>query len=212
VDPVPDPLLLWKFGSAGNRTRDLWKCGQKLWPLDHRRSSIRFIQTTNKNIGSKVTTFCSMCHYYTHCWSSLCITACYRDLTFLSLYVALFATDTYGNCVEEGTTMVTALAASITGTLAVKIALRYFNFMQMLIVWGYNVICPYLEYSSAQFSRKFPEPPNCNVRWLSLLCQRTLSVPLANRLTPQNQACHYYTWYLRIGCDLGSSANIIIIN
>jgi hypothetical protein len=29
VDPIPDPLLLRKPGSAGNRT-------QELWPLDHR--------------------------------------------------------------------------------------------------------------------------------------------------------------------------------
>jgi hypothetical protein len=36
VDPVPDPLLLRKSGSAGNRTQDLWICSQKLWPLDHR--------------------------------------------------------------------------------------------------------------------------------------------------------------------------------
>jgi hypothetical protein len=36
VDPVPDPLRLRKYGSAGNRTRDLWICRQKLWPLDHR--------------------------------------------------------------------------------------------------------------------------------------------------------------------------------
>jgi hypothetical protein len=36
VDPVPDPLLLRKSGSAENRTRDLWICSQKLWPLDHR--------------------------------------------------------------------------------------------------------------------------------------------------------------------------------
>jgi hypothetical protein len=35
VDPVPDPLLLRKSGSAGNRT---WICSQKLWPLDQRRS------------------------------------------------------------------------------------------------------------------------------------------------------------------------------
>ena len=35
VDPVPDPLLR-KSGSAGNRTRDLCICSQKLWPLDHR--------------------------------------------------------------------------------------------------------------------------------------------------------------------------------
>jgi hypothetical protein len=36
VDPVPDPLLLRKCGSAGNRTRDLWICSLELWPLDHR--------------------------------------------------------------------------------------------------------------------------------------------------------------------------------
>jgi hypothetical protein len=36
VDPVPDPLLLRKSGRVGNRTRDLWICSQKLWPLDHR--------------------------------------------------------------------------------------------------------------------------------------------------------------------------------
>jgi hypothetical protein len=36
VDPVPDPLLLRKFGSAGNRTRDLWICSQELQSLDHR--------------------------------------------------------------------------------------------------------------------------------------------------------------------------------
>jgi hypothetical protein len=33
---VPDPLLLRKSGSAGNRTRELWVCSQELWPLDHR--------------------------------------------------------------------------------------------------------------------------------------------------------------------------------
>ena len=36
VYPVPDPLLLRKSGSAGNRTRDLCICSQNLWPLDHR--------------------------------------------------------------------------------------------------------------------------------------------------------------------------------
>jgi hypothetical protein len=36
VDPVPDPLLLRKSGSAGNRTWDLWVSSQELWPLDHR--------------------------------------------------------------------------------------------------------------------------------------------------------------------------------
>jgi hypothetical protein len=36
VDAVPDPLLLRKSGSAGNRTRNLWICSQELWPQDHR--------------------------------------------------------------------------------------------------------------------------------------------------------------------------------
>jgi hypothetical protein len=36
VDPVPDPLLLRKSDSAGNRTQDLWICIQKFWPLDYR--------------------------------------------------------------------------------------------------------------------------------------------------------------------------------
>ena len=36
MHPVPDPLLLRKTGSAGNRTRDLCICRQKRWPLDHR--------------------------------------------------------------------------------------------------------------------------------------------------------------------------------
>jgi hypothetical protein len=35
VDLVPDPLLLRKCGSAGNRTRDLWICKQEVCPLDH---------------------------------------------------------------------------------------------------------------------------------------------------------------------------------
>jgi hypothetical protein len=44
VDPVPDPLLLRKSGSFGNRIRDLWICSQEFWPLDHRggRGSITY--------------------------------------------------------------------------------------------------------------------------------------------------------------------------
>jgi hypothetical protein len=30
VDPVPDPLLLKKSGSGGNRTRDFWICSQEV--------------------------------------------------------------------------------------------------------------------------------------------------------------------------------------
>jgi hypothetical protein len=36
VDPIPDPLLIRKSRSAGNRTRELWICSQELWRLDHR--------------------------------------------------------------------------------------------------------------------------------------------------------------------------------
>jgi hypothetical protein len=35
VDPVVDPLLHRKFGSAGNRTLDLWVSSQEVCPLDH---------------------------------------------------------------------------------------------------------------------------------------------------------------------------------
>jgi hypothetical protein len=41
VDPVPDPLLLRKSGSAGNRTWDLWICGQELRPLDHKGDHLK---------------------------------------------------------------------------------------------------------------------------------------------------------------------------
>jgi hypothetical protein len=36
VDSVPDSILLRKSSSAGNPTRNLWICNQKLWPLDDR--------------------------------------------------------------------------------------------------------------------------------------------------------------------------------
>jgi hypothetical protein len=38
VDPVPDPLLLRKSGSAENQTRDLSVCGQELTTRPQRRS------------------------------------------------------------------------------------------------------------------------------------------------------------------------------
>jgi hypothetical protein len=49
MDPVPDPLLLRKSGSAGNRTRDLWVCSQELGPLDHRGS--RNSENSNSKYG-----------------------------------------------------------------------------------------------------------------------------------------------------------------
>jgi hypothetical protein len=49
VDPVPDLLLLWKSGSARNRTRDLWVCSQEVWTLDHRGGLASITVTTNYN-------------------------------------------------------------------------------------------------------------------------------------------------------------------
>jgi hypothetical protein len=40
VDPVPDPLLLIKFGSNENWICDLWICSQEFWPLDHRSGTL----------------------------------------------------------------------------------------------------------------------------------------------------------------------------
>jgi hypothetical protein len=47
--PVPDPLLLRKSGSAGNRSRDLWICSQELRPLDH-RGGLRISTTDNTSL------------------------------------------------------------------------------------------------------------------------------------------------------------------
>jgi hypothetical protein len=46
ADPVPDPLLLRKSGSDGNRTRDLWICSQELWSLDYRGGRSTFFYIT----------------------------------------------------------------------------------------------------------------------------------------------------------------------
>jgi hypothetical protein len=47
VEPIPDPLLLRKSGSAENRTRDLWICSQELWSLDHRGGPFHILQEEN---------------------------------------------------------------------------------------------------------------------------------------------------------------------
>jgi hypothetical protein len=44
VDPVPDPLLLRKSGSAGNLSRDLWICSQEL-----RRGRVVCLQVRKTN-------------------------------------------------------------------------------------------------------------------------------------------------------------------
>jgi hypothetical protein len=52
VDPVPDPLLLRKSGSAGNRTQDLWICSQRLWPLNHKRNLIPLGRSPDRTAGA----------------------------------------------------------------------------------------------------------------------------------------------------------------
>jgi hypothetical protein len=54
VDPVPDPLLLRKSGSAGNQTRDLWICSQKLSTRLQRRSEGLLSQLKNAMTSSGI--------------------------------------------------------------------------------------------------------------------------------------------------------------
>jgi hypothetical protein len=54
VDPVPDLLLLIKYGSSRNWIRDLWICSQELWPLDHRVKNTSYVS----NIGSSGNNVC----------------------------------------------------------------------------------------------------------------------------------------------------------
>jgi hypothetical protein len=67
VDPVPDPLLLRKSGSAGDRTRDLCICSQRLWPLDHRGGRLSII------CGNKMPTRCNRRVFY-------CISFCLLNM------------------------------------------------------------------------------------------------------------------------------------
>jgi hypothetical protein len=53
VDSVPDPLLLRKSVSNGNRTQDLWVCTQEHWPLDHRGGHINYIYTMKYKLQRK---------------------------------------------------------------------------------------------------------------------------------------------------------------
>ena len=67
VDPVPDPLLLRKSGSAGDRTRDLCICSQKLWPLDHRGFSTQVFSNSFYGGRSTTTTRCDRHNYWKIC-------------------------------------------------------------------------------------------------------------------------------------------------
>jgi hypothetical protein len=51
--PVPDPLLLRKPDSAGNRTWDLLICSQELWPLNQRGGHLKYSHTPNECKGRK---------------------------------------------------------------------------------------------------------------------------------------------------------------
>jgi len=71
VDPVPDPLLLRKSGSAGDRTLDLCICSQKLWPLDHRGGhnveTRRFIEHKNLVVSTIFYVIINPCTLYHSC-------------------------------------------------------------------------------------------------------------------------------------------------
>jgi hypothetical protein len=67
VDPVPDPLLLRKSGSAGTRTRDLWVCSQELGPLDH-RDGLRRTQKLSMVLVRRCLICKFRCQYTDHIW------------------------------------------------------------------------------------------------------------------------------------------------
>jgi hypothetical protein len=59
VNPVPDPLLLRKSGSAENRTQDLWVCSQE---LDHRTTEAVYVCTLHPFLSSSCcTTMMTVC-------------------------------------------------------------------------------------------------------------------------------------------------------
>jgi hypothetical protein len=72
VDPVTDPLLLRKSGSAGNRTRDFSICSQALWSLDHSFPSTQRSQRTSYYLSRSA-------------WVKIvfCVTNCVRQLQCL---------------------------------------------------------------------------------------------------------------------------------
>jgi hypothetical protein len=76
VDPVPDPLLLRKSGSAGNRTRDLCIFSQGLWTLDYRGGPQKSIYVIVKTrfTGREVCLYCDMIIVFIlwHWWDAGC--------------------------------------------------------------------------------------------------------------------------------------------
>jgi len=75
VDPVPDPLLLRKSGSAGDRTRDLCICSQKLWPLDH-RGGLSYFKMRHYFQNELSNTYAFDINLASHCSSVNDVTSC----------------------------------------------------------------------------------------------------------------------------------------
>ena len=71
MDPVPDPLLLRKSGSAGDRTRDLCICSQRLTTRPQRRSIIGLHRTEFNRHSDVVPELCAL----------LCVCACITYIT-----------------------------------------------------------------------------------------------------------------------------------
>jgi hypothetical protein len=70
VDPVPDPLLLRKSGSTGNRTRDLWVCSQEVWLLDHRGGQIMIYKCSVNPIINPNCIYSHLCGWQYHGYHS----------------------------------------------------------------------------------------------------------------------------------------------
>jgi len=120
VDPVPDPLLLRKSGSAGDRNRDLCICSQKLWPLDHRLYvKIEFLPRREHSVFGKETAaiHCkeTMKHKYALCAENahflrMLVLAAFKQISSgmwsvnwsAHEIVKLFGCQTLRNCIYHG--------------------------------------------------------------------------------------------------------------
>jgi hypothetical protein len=67
VDPVPDPLLLRLYYSAGNRIWNLWICSQEIWPSVARNSDHETTEAV-QNVDSSITYWLMGFSYYMVLW------------------------------------------------------------------------------------------------------------------------------------------------
>jgi len=87
VDPVPDPLLLRKSGSAGNRTRDLCICSLR-YDFSQARDFFFFSRCikTNSEDSYSENTGCLSLHLYSRLGSGMYFLLCLLRLFGASLF------------------------------------------------------------------------------------------------------------------------------